>query len=249
MPNITHWQSPNFFAFFSANSSFPAILGDLLSSGLGVQGMMWITSPACTELEVVVMDWLGKMCGLPNSFLNSESKTGGGIIQGTASEVMLVNLVAAKSRKLKKLNLQNDFDANNKLIVYLSDQTHSGAKKACMISGIHQSNVRILKTDPKTLALKPETLLEALQVDKDKGLIPFYFISTIGTTSTTACDKIGDLSKICNQFDVWVHVDAAYAGASLICPEFRYLIDGLEYADSFNFNPHKWLLVCKFDFT
>jgi glutamate/tyrosine decarboxylase-like PLP-dependent enzyme len=243
VPNITHWQSPNFFAFFSSNSSFPAILGDMLSSGLGVQGMMWVTSPACTELEVVVMDWLGKMCGLPKAFLCSKSKTGGGVIQGTASEVMLVNLVAARNRSIKRLGLVDDANVNAKLVVYVSNQTHSGAKKATMIAGIHASNVRVLETDPKTLALLPETLEKAILADEAAGLIPCYFVSTIGTTSTTAYDPLADLGKICNAHNVWMHVDAAYAGAALVCPEYRHFIDGLEFADSFNFNPHKWLLV------
>ena len=243
VPNITHWQSPNFFAFFSANSSFPAILGDLLSSGLGVQGMMWVTSPACTELEVVVMDWLGKMCGLPKEFLCSESKTGGGVIQGTASEVMLVNLVAARNRSIKRLGLTDDANAGSKLVVYISNQTHSGAKKATMIAGIHPSNIRVLETDPKTLALDPATLEKAIAADEAAGLIPCYFVSTIGTTSTTAYDPLGPLGKICTAHHVWMHVDAAYAGAALVCPEYRHFIDGLEFADSFNFNPHKWLLV------
>lgn len=205
--------------------------------------MMWVTSPACTELEVVVMDWLGKMCGLPSAFLCSESKTGGGVIQGTASEVMLVNLVAAKNRTLKRLHLTNDPNAASKLVVYISNQTHSGAKKATMIAGIHASNVRVLETDPNTLALKPETLEKALLADEAAGLIPCYFISTIGTTSTTAYDPLGELGKIANAHHVWMHVDAAYAGAALVCPEYRHFIDGLEFADSFNFNPHKWLLV------
>jgi glutamate/tyrosine decarboxylase-like PLP-dependent enzyme len=243
VPNITHWQNPNFFAFFSSNSSFPAILGDMLSSGLGVQGMMWVTSPACTELEVVVMDWLGKLCGLPKAFLCSESKTGGGVIQGTASEVMLVNLVAARNRSLKRLGLTNDVNANSKLVVYISNQTHSGAKKACMIAGIHNTNIRVLDTDPVTLALKPETLEKAILADEAAGLIPCYFVSTIGTTSTTAYDPLGALGQISSAHHVWMHVDAAYAGAALVCPEYRHFIDGLEHADSFNFNPHKWLLV------
>jgi len=205
--------------------------------------MMWVTSPACTELEVVVMDWLGKMCGLPKEFLCSESKTGGGVIQGTASEVMLVNLVAAKNRSLKRLNLTSDPNAASKLVVYISNQTHSGAKKATMIAGIHASNVRVLETDPHTLALAPETLEKAILADEAAGLIPCYFISTIGTTSTTAYDPLGALGKISNAHHVWMHVDAAYAGAALVCPEYRHFIDGLEFADSFNFNPHKWLLV------
>lgn len=205
--------------------------------------MMWVTSPACTELEVVVMDWLGKMCGLPDVFLCSESKTGGGVIQGTASEVMLVNLVAAKNRTLKRLGLTGDATASSKLVVYISNQTHSGAKKACMIAGIHESNVRVLQTDPKTLALTPETLEAAISEDEKNGLYPCYFVSTIGTTSTTAYDPLGALGKISSAHHVWMHVDAAYAGAALVCPEYRHFIDGLEFADSFNFNPHKWLLV------
>lgn len=243
MPNITHWQSPNFFAFFSSNSTFPAILGDLLSTGLGVNGFLWATSPACTELEIVVMDWLGKLCGLPKCFLYSESKVGGGVIQGTASEVMLVNLVAGRNRVLKRLNLTQDATAASRCVVYISTQTHSGAKKATMIAGIHESHVRILDVDPVTLALKPETLEKAILEDLANGLIPCYFMSTVGTTSTTAHDDLGPLGQICTKHGVWMHVDAAYAGAAMVCPEFRHFIDGIEHADSFNFNPHKWLLT------
>lgn len=201
--------------------------------------MLWLTSPACTELEIVVLDWLGKFLNLPKEFLSDNG--GGGVIQGTASESTLVALIAAKSRIINRLGLKDDKDINSKLVVYVSDQTHSSATKACTIAGIH--NLRILTANKKTLSLEPEKLKSAIQSDREKGLIPFYFVATVGTTSTCAFDPLIELGKICNEENVWMHVDAAFAGSAAICPEYRYLINGVEKADSFNFNPHKWLLV------
>lgn len=241
VPNISHWQHPNFFGFYPCNASYSSIIGELLSAGLGVQGMMWATSPACTELEMVVMDWLGKMVGLPQEFL-FESNVGGGCIQGTASEAVLVSLVAARSKVVDKLKISNK-EANVRLVGYTSDQAHSSIQKAFMIAGIDTSNLRLLKTDSETLALQPHIFRETVQKDIENGLIPFFLACTSGTTSTCAFDPISELGDICNEHDIWLHVDAAYAGSAAICPEYRHLINGVEKADSFNFNPHKWLLV------
>lgn len=238
VPNLLHWQHPNFFGFFPANVSFPSILGELLSAGLGVQGMIWLTSPACTELEIVVLDWLGRLLNLPKEFLSENG--GGGVIQGTASESTLVALVAARYRIINQLKL-DETDINSKLVVYVSDQTHSSATKACMIAGIN--NLRILPANKKTLSLEPDVLKSAIQEDREKGLIPFYFVATVGTTSTCAFDPLDELGEICIKENIWMHVDAAFAGSAAICPEYRYLLNGVEKADSFNFNPHKWLLV------
>eukprot|EP01114_Cavostelium_apophysatum_P012929 TRINITY_DN301_c0_g1_i1.p1 TRINITY_DN301_c0_g1~~TRINITY_DN301_c0_g1_i1.p1 ORF type:complete len:501 (-),score=119.99 TRINITY_DN301_c0_g1_i1:53-1483(-) len=242
IPGLTNWQSPNFFAFFSSNSSFPGILGDLLSTGLGVQGMLWLTSPACTELEMVVLDWLGKMVQLPEKFLFSG--TGGGVIQGTASEAVLTCLVAARHHVVTA-NTQKGLteeEVHSKLTVYSSDQSHTSIKKACMIAGVPLSHFRVVPTDAK-LAMKADELRNLIQADKAKGLLPCFVSCTVGTTSTGACDDLNAIGAVCNDEGLWLHVDAAYAGPATTCPEFRYLIDGVEKASSFNFNPHKWMLT------
>lgn len=195
MPHITHWQHPNFFAFFPANASYPAILGELLSAGLGVQGMLWVTSPACTEIEVRVMDWLARMVNLPKEF--TSDSTGGGVIHGTASEAVLVSLVAARHRAVKLHGLEKDTSANTRFTVYCSSQTHSCVKKACMIAGIHLDHLRTLDVDPTTLAIAPETVTRNITADLEKGLIPIFLCATIGTTSTTASDPIEAIGKIC----------------------------------------------------
>lgn len=241
LPTLTHWQSPNFFAFFPANASYPSILGELLSAGLGVQGMLWMTSPACTELEIMVLDWLARALQLPPHFL-SDNK-GGGVIHGTASETVVVVLVASRHKIAKVHNLLNDPQLNSKLVIYSSDQAHSSVKKACMITGIPLSNYRVLKSDETNLTLSADALSHAIQEDKAKGLIPCCVVATVGTTSTTANDNLKAIGPICAEHNVFLHVDAAYSGSACICPEFRPLLDGIEYADSFNFNPHKWLLV------
>lgn len=191
IPGITHWQSPNFFAFYPSNSSTAGLLGEMLSGGFSVIGFSWISSPAATELEAIVLDWLGKIINLPEAFLLSGK--GGGVIQGTASEAILVALLAARDKALKAMHV----GSLEKLVVYGSDQTHSSLEKACMV----------------------------------------------GTTSSTAVDPLMELGKISQDHGMWLHVDAAYAGSACICPEYRHCLDGVELADSFNMNAHKWLLT------
>jgi aromatic-L-amino-acid decarboxylase len=238
MPGITHWQSPKFFAFFPSNASFPSILADLLSSGLGVQGMIWATSPAATELETRVLDWLAEMMQLPESFRSTS--TGGGVIQDTASSAALTAVVAARERA-------TDFASNNlgvtgKMTAYVSTQTHSSLEKAIKIAGIGFENIRLIDVDEK-FAMRPDLLKHQIENDRKLGLIPFMVCATIGTTSSNAMDPIREVGEICKAENLWLHVDAAMSGSALICPEHRYLAEGLELADSFCFNPHKWMFT------
>ncbi|XP_052186336.1 phenylacetaldehyde synthase isoform X2 [Diospyros lotus] len=237
-PGVTHWQSPDYFAYFPSNSSIAGFLGEMLSAGINMVGFSWITSPAATELEMIVLDWLAKILKLPGDFLSTGE--GGGVIQGTASEAVLVALLAARDKVLRRIGR----DAIGKLVVYSSDQTHSALQKACQIGGIHPDNCRLLKTDEATeYALSPESLICAVSHDISVGLIPFFLCATIGTTSSTAVDPLLALGKISKSNGMWLHVDAAYAGSACICPEFRHYMDGVEEADSFNMNAHKWLLT------
>ncbi|XP_010138468.1 PREDICTED: aromatic-L-amino-acid decarboxylase isoform X3 [Buceros rhinoceros silvestris] len=195
MPGVTHWNSPYFFAYFPVASSFPALLADMLCGGIGCVGFSWAASPACTELETVMLDWLGKMINLPKEFLAGKDGQGGGVIQGTASEATLVSLLAARTKTIRRLQSEKPeltkADIMDRLVAYASDQ----------------------------------------------------FCATLGTTSCCSFDKLLELGPICNKENIWMHVDAAYAGSAFICPEFRHLLNGVEFADSFDFNPHKWLLV------
>ncbi len=250
LPGITHWQSPNFFAYFPANASGPAVLGELLSAGLGVQGMLWATSPACTELETRVLDWLGEMIGLPAAFL-STSERGGGVIQGTASEATLVAMLAAKQR----------IGGVGPLVVYTSTQAHSSIIKAAMIAGIasgplDREHVRLIEVDDQ-YRMRPEALERAMREDVAAGKRPFFVCATVGTTSSGAVDSVREIAEAVRAAELlakpprpspkeegaWIHVDAAWAGAACVCPEFRAMLAGIERADSIAFNPHKWLLT------
>ncbi|XP_062148052.1 phenylacetaldehyde synthase [Alnus glutinosa] len=238
LPGVTHWQSPNYFAYYPSNSSIAGFLGEMLSAGLNIVGFSWITSPAATELEMTVLDWLAKLLKLPDDFLSAGK--GGGVIQGTASEAVLVVLLAARDEILRRVGK----NALEKLVVYASDQTHSALQKACQIGGIHPENCRFLKTDSSiNYALSPDVLREAIARDMSNGLIPFFLCATVGTTSSTAVDPLLFLGKIAKSNGLWFHVDAAYAGSACICPEYRHYIDGVEEADSFNMNAHKWFLT------
>lgn len=238
MPGITHWQSPKFFAYFPANASFPSILGDLLSSGLGVQGMIWATSPAATELETRVMDWLAEMMQLPESFMSNS--TGGGVIQDTASSSALTAVIAARERATNLAS--NKEGVKSQMIAYVSTQTHSSLEKAIKIAGIGYENIRLIDVDVK-FAMRTDLLKKQIENDRKAGLIPFLVCATIGTTSSNAMDPIRKVGEICKDENIWLHVDAAMSGSALICPEHRSLADGLELADSFCFNPHKWMFT------
>jgi aromatic-L-amino-acid decarboxylase len=238
LPGITHWQSPNFFAFFPANASGPSILGDLLSSGLGVQGMLWSTSPACTEVETHVLDWTADMMGLPEKF--KSTGTGGGVIQDSASSASLCALLAGRERATKLMS--NEKGCDGRLVAYSSTQTHSSVEKAVKIAGIGRRNLRLIEVDD-TFALRPDLLAEQIRKDRQAGLIPCYVCATIGTTSSNAIDPLPEIGKICRREGIWLHVDGAMLGTAAVCPEYRYLQDGIEYADSYCFNPHKWMFT------
>jgi aromatic-L-amino-acid/L-tryptophan decarboxylase len=238
LPGITHWQSPNFFGYFPANSSGPSVLGELLSSGLGVQGMLWITSPACTELETHILDWLVEMLALPEKFKSNGS--GGGVIQDSASSASLTALIAARERIT---NYQtNKYGTSGKLIAYVSTQTHSSLEKAARIAGIGDLNLRAISVD-KNFAMRAKELEQEIIQDRLAGRNPFFVCATIGTTSSNAIDPLPEIGQICKREGLWMHVDAAMSGTATLCPEFRYLNIGLENADSYAFNPHKWMFT------
>ncbi len=238
LPGITHWQSPNFYAYFPSNTSGPAILGELLSAGLGVQGMLWATSPACTELETRVLDWLVDMMALPASF--KSTSTGGGVIQDTASSAALCALLAG--REQATVFESNKMGVDGTLVVYTSSQAHSSIEKGAKIAGIGSENVRLVPVD-MTMAMLPDELSKMIQADRAAGMIPCFVSATVGTTSTNGIDPIEAIGKICQEEKIWLHVDAAMAGSAALCPEFRYIHKGLHQADSYCFNPHKWMLT------
>ncbi|KAM6178292.1 aromatic-L-amino-acid decarboxylase [Rhynchocyon petersi] len=243
MPGVTHWHSPNFFAYFPTASSYPAMLADMLCGAIGCIGFSWAASPACTELETVMMDWLGKMLQLPEAFLAGSAGEGGGVIQGSASEATLVALLAARTKIMRQLQEASpeltQAAIMEKLVAYSSDQAHSSVERAGLIGGV---KLRTIPSDSK-FAMRGSALQEVLERDKAAGLIPFFVVATLGTTPCCSFDNLLEVGPICNQENIWLHIDAAYAGSAFICPEFRHLLNGVEFADSFNFNPHKWLLV------
>lgn len=238
MPGITHWQSPNFFAYFPANNSGPSILGDLLSAGLGVQGMLWATSPACTELETHVMDWLVDLLELPAHFKSSAA--GGGVIQDSASSAALCALLAARERATG--GHSNVAGTDGSLTVYCSTQTHSSIEKGVRIAGFGSQQLRQIEVD-EHFAMRVDQLAAAIARDRSAGLNPCFVCATIGTTSSTAIDPLPEIGRLCREQNLWLHVDAALAGTAGLCPEFRHLFAGLEWADSYDFNPHKWMFT------
>jgi aromatic-L-amino-acid decarboxylase len=238
LPGVTHWQSPNFFAYFPANSSGPAILGELLSAGLGVQGMLWATSPACTELETHMMDWVAQMLDLPAAFYSSNS--GGGVIQDTASSAALCALLAAREKATGLAS--NEHGCDGRLVAYASTQAHSAIEKAVKIAGIGREQLRLIEVDER-FAMRADHLAQQIAADRAAGLLPFFVAATVGTTSSNALDPLPAIGAICRQQGLWLHVDGAMAGTAAICPEFRYIQAGLELADSYCFNPHKWMFT------
>ena len=238
LPGITHWQSPNFFAYFNANTSFPSILGDLVSSGLGVQGMLWATSPAATEVETRVLDWLADMMDMPEQFRSTSS--GGGVIQDTASTAALTAIIAARERVTSFKTNEDGLD--KKLVAYVSSQTHSSIEKGIKIAGIGRANLRLINVD-KNCSMRTDLLEQQIKEDLANGLIPFFVCGTIGTTSSTAIDPLPEIGKICKQENCWFHIDAASLGTAMLCPEFQHLANGVELADSYSFNPHKWMFT------
>jgi aromatic-L-amino-acid decarboxylase len=234
LPGITHWQNPNFFAFFPANSSYPSVLAEMLTAALGQQGMIWETSPAAAELEERVMEWLKQMCGLPDNWT--------GVIQDTASASTLAALLTAREKVTGfRVNEEGSSDTD-KLRVYCSTETHSSIEKAVKIAGIGRKNLVKVAVD-KNFSMQSSALHDTIEADLEAGFQPLCVIATIGTTGSTAVDPIRQIGKICSKNNIWLHVDAAYAGTAMVLPEMRHFADGLELADSYVFNPHKWMFT------
>jgi len=234
LPGMTHWQSPNFFAYFPANSSYPSVLAEMLTATLGAQCMKWETSPAAAELEEKMMNWLKEMTGLPKHFR--------GVIQDSASTATLVAILTAREK-------HSDYQVNEKGLkwfdsfrVYCSTETHSSVEKAVKIAGIGSQNLVKVGVDDQ-FRLDPRLLKLAIESDLKVGNKPICVVATLGTTGATAIDPLEEIAGICSRYGIWLHVDAAFAGSALILPEFRWMIKGVEYADSFVFNPHKWLFT------
>jgi aromatic-L-amino-acid/L-tryptophan decarboxylase len=240
LPGITHWNHPSFFAYFPSNSSLASVLADLVTSGLGVQGMSWQTSPAATELEDVMMDWLRQMLGLSTAFR--------GVIHDTASTATLCALLCARERSSDYGQSRGGLQqAKAPLVVYASDQAHSSIEKAALLAGFGKENLRLIETDAEH-AVRLDRLAEALRADVAAGRVPCALVATTGTTGTTAMDPVKGVAELARRHGAWLHVDAAMAGSAMILPECRSLWDGVEAADSIVLNPHKWLGV-GFDFT
>lgn len=234
MPGITHWQSPNFFAYFQANSSPPSLLAEMLMSTLAIQGMKWDTSPASTELEERMMEWLKEKMGIPSDW--------SGVIQDTASTATLASILTAREQA-------SDYEVNKSGLsgkpvyrVYCSEETHSSIEKGAKIAGIGKNNVVKIPVDDM-LAMKPEVLSAQIAEDRKNGFVPLCIVSAIGTTGTLAIDPLEPISKIAKKEKIWLHVDAAYLGTAMLLPEYHDLMKGIEHADSFVFNPHKWMMV------
>lgn len=240
LPGITHWNHPGFFAYFPSNTSLASVLGDLVSSGLGAQGMSWQTSPAATEVEEVVMEWLRQMVGLPETFSGS--------VQDTASTSTLTALLCARERTSgfaqDRAGLQ---DRGAPMVVYASDQAHSSVEKAALLAGFGRAHVRLVETDDAH-ALRVDLLERAVAGDLAAGLRPCALVATVGTTGTTAVDPVRRMAELAGRHALWLHVDAALAGTAMVLPECRPLWAGVEKADSVVFNPHKWMGI-GFDFS
>lgn len=239
MPGITHWQHPSFFAYFTANSSPPSVLAEMLTATLAVQGMVWQTSPAATELETRVMDWLRQMIGLPEGFA--------GVIHDTASVATLSALLVARERALDWQGNDQGLGAAGRMTIYGSEEAHSSLDKAVRIAGFGQENLRKIPVDAEG-ALRPEALAEAIAADRAAGARPVAVMATLGSTGRGSFDPLAAIGAICRRERLWLHVDAAWAGSALLLPEQRWMIEGIEDADSFVFNPHKWLFT-NFDCT
>nr|QNG40899.1 histidine decarboxylase [Hofstenia miamia] len=250
MSGVTHWQSPHMHAYFPALSSYPSMLAEMLSDAINCLGFTWASSPACTELEMVVMDWLALATGMPDKYMYSSRGKGGGIISGTCCEATLTAMLAAR-----KITIEDqkccvgqktlaDADILSRLVAYTSDQAHSSVEKAAMISLV---KIRMLPTD-SDYVLRGGTVKNAILEDRNKGLIPFFVCITLGTTGCCAFDNLEEIGPVCAEEGLWLHVDAAYAGTAFLCPEYRRFLKGVQYTNSFAFNPSKNMLT-NFDCT
>ena len=234
IPGMTHWQSPNFFAYFTANSSYPSLLAEMLTATLGAQCMIWETSPAATELEERVMEWLKKMTGLPDIIT--------GVIQDTASTSTLVALLSAREKFSEFEINKTGFKDFPHFRIYCSSETHSSVEKGVKIAGFGKDNLVKIETDEQ-MRLDPVKLENAILEDLDRGMVPLCVVATLGTTGTLAIDPLDKIADLCRKYETWLHVDAAFAGTALLLPEYRQMITGIEQADSFVFNPHKWMFT------
>lgn len=239
VPATTHWQHPRHFGYFPANASLASLLGDLLSGGLGAQGMLWSTSAACTEMEQVLLDALVDALGLPEAFTFAGG--GGGVIQDSASSASLVALLAALHRGSGGAWREAGVDGRER--VYVSHETHSSLAKAVRIAGLGRRSLRIVETAPGSQAMDPAAFAAMLHADRAAGLRPVLVCPTVGTTGTGAVDPVAAIARTGRAHGVWVHVDAAWAGVAALCPELRWVLEGVELADSFCTDAHKWLLT------
>lgn len=240
LPGITHWNHPRFFAYFPSNTMYASILADLVISGLGAQGMSWQTSPAATEVEEVMMEWLRQMLDLPLRFT--------GVIQDTASSATLCALICARERTSNHEQVRKGLQSNQgPMVVYASDQAHSSIEKATLLAGFGKEHLRLIPTDEEH-ALRLDLLEQAIEADLRAGMRPCAIVAAVGTTGTTAVDPVRGIGALAKKYGLWLHVDAAMAGSAMILPECRWMWDGIEYADSIVLNPHKWMGV-GFDFS
>jgi len=234
LPGITHWQHPSFFAYFNANTSFPSILGELLTSAIGAQCMIWDTSPAAAELEERVCEWMREACGLPENW--------DGVIQDTASTATLCALLMAREKHSDFTINRHGFSDMPKYTIYCSTEAHSSIEKAVKIAGFGSEQLIKIPVDDEQ-AMIPEKLDHQIKLDINAGLVPLSVVAAIGTTGTHAFDPIRAIGEICKKHKIFYYVDAAHAGNATILDEYRWMIDGIELADAYVFNPHKWMFT------
>ncbi len=239
IPGMTHWQHPSFHAYFPANSSPPSVLAEMLTATMGAQCMIWQTSPAAAELEARMMEWLAAMKGLPEGFT--------GVIQDTASTATLVAILTAREKLTDFAINQSGFQDGQRFAIYCSRQTHSSIEKGVKIAGFGRESLRAIDVD-EAFALRIDKLRSAIESDLASGVKPLCVVATIGSTGSTAIDPLPAIAELCEQHDIWLHVDAAYAGSAAVLPEMRWMFAGMEKVDSYVFNPHKWLFT-NFDCT
>ena len=250
MKGVVHWQHPGWFAYFPANSSYESILGELASAGLGVQGMLWSTSPACTEVETHMLDWLVHAMGLPARFLSTGEpgapageRLGGGVLQDTASSAALVAIVAARERATHFASDAHGLAATGRAVCcYTSDQAHSSIEKSARIAGIGREFVRLVPVDAQG-RMRVDLLAAEVERDRALGHLPAFVSATVGTTGVNAIDSVPEIAEVCRAHGLWLHVDAAMSGTAALCEEYRFVNAGAEHADSWCFNPHKWMPV------
>ncbi|HKX76486.1 MAG TPA: pyridoxal-dependent decarboxylase [Acidimicrobiia bacterium] len=231
LPGLAGWQHPGWFAYFPGNTSYPAILAEMVTAALGQQGMLWATSPAATEVEMKMVDWLVDLLGLPSGW--KMAGPGGGVIQVSASDASHTALAVARYRAQETAPIDD-------LVAYMSNQAHSSIEKGARVAGYR--HLRLIDVDER-FAMRPQALAQQMEADLTAGLVPAFVCSTVGTTGTTAVDPVAEVATVARRHGAWHHVDAAFAGSAMICPEFRHHQEGLELVDSYVFNPHKWMFV------